>query len=123
MEVLWQAYPGKRGDAYPRLRFGPTIEPLTKLEPNGRAFYAFAVARVIRSATLDWYNAQTPSSHDELMDMKSTGRGFGASAYRWASHAMEGLSKETLPPSTIQSVFEDLKGLMAALQRDAEALA
>jgi len=122
IDVLWQAYPGHRNVAYPSTRYGPVVEPLSKLEPIGRGFYAFVVARAIRSACIDWFNGQHPASHYEHMSLKATARGMGSSAHRWANYALSCLGQETLPASTIHDIFEGINGLLSALQRDAGSL-
>jgi hypothetical protein len=119
---LWAAYPGKRSVAYPSVRYRPMVEPLAELTPTGRGFYAFAVARVLRTACIEWYNAQAPQDYYELTRLKSAARSIGASAHSWAVYAIDNLSSETLPPDMLQSIAESLQGLMNALRRDASAL-
>jgi hypothetical protein len=121
-KVLWQAYPGHRKDVYLSPTFHVSADGLASLEPAGRAFYAFAVARVIRATCIDWYNAQHPSSYEEAMNLQSTARWMGSSAHRWATHAMSCLGRETLSPATVAEIHEALQGLMAAFQRDAAVL-
>jgi tetratricopeptide (TPR) repeat protein len=120
---LWAAYPGKRNAAYPSTSYRrPMVEPLSDLAPTGRGFYAFAVARVLRTACIEWYNAQSPQDYYDLMNLKSAARAVGASAHRWAVYAMDALSSETLPPEMLQNIADSLQGLMNALSRDASAL-
>jgi hypothetical protein len=104
------------------VRYRPMVEPLAELTPTGRGFYAFAVARVLRTACIEWYNAQAPQDYYELTRLKSAARSIGASAHSWAVYAIDNLSSETLPPDMLQSIAESLQGLMNALRRDASAL-
>lgn len=118
--ILWEAHPQTRGpmatNAY------PVGIAWTNASPAGRGLYAWCVAQALRGNTIDWYNAQRPSSAWELGNMKISALKVARVAETWVKYAHAATNDETLPPAFKAQIHEALNNLQAALERDRKNL-
>jgi hypothetical protein len=117
LQVLFSVYPGARGHAMPSAN--PPALAWARTTPAGRGFYAYVVAKSIRSNVIEWFNTLYQSQGY----YSGTAREALNAVERWGLYARDIVASDRLPPQFIQTLQNEIEQLLQALNRDRGALA